>query len=840
MIAKLKQFVSSFSLLVQPEFVHTALFEQDISTKQMEIFLRVFQNLSSLKDLDEILSYLLGEIHKLVQVDCGVFLFKSEQTLEVRSHRGFSENSVREFRIHPGQDILGEIFLSGRSMIFSKRDFPKLQRFEKAIAEEGWESVFATALTIQNQNIGLFVAGSKEPLDADGKKVQFLERFAQMVALSIEQVEHLEKVGKFNRRLEAEVAATTQELLRTNDRLIQRVRELKSLYEVTSAIASSQSLAQIMEVACSKLEGLLNMESIGFFLAGVDGEESSDLGLLPSSFHLSKDMALRCRIEKQRLPEYGLSAARIYEAFQTGQVRIFQGVSVALRKELAIEGAVHSELESVVFHSFIAVPLKTARRNLGVMVLVNPMKDSTFALEASEEFGDEKVRTLTLVAARIASSIESVLQGQEIQMRLGDLSTLQEISQAFYATPVFEFVLAKIIKIMLKSLHCDVCTFLFYDPASRMLLDHMPRADEMMQSAAGVVEGFALGENSVSFAVFREKKSRQIDDIEFYEMPVRLNRQEFEQDVHSMLLIPLKVENEVIGVLRLGDRAKAAFNQHHMRLAELIADRAAVIIQNARLYEKVLQANKELENLNRVKTEFVSMVSHELRTPVTAVKGFVDIVLNEEVGEINDQQKKFLKIAHNAIERLTLLISDLLDISRIESGRLKLDLSKLSLLQVLHDASETHRSVMEAKKIKLAFSEDKKIPQIQADPTRIRQVVDNLLSNAIKFMPVEGGTLRLDADDMGDFVLISVQDTGIGIKKEDQDKIFEKFYQADSSLTRQAGGSGLGLAICKAIIEMHGGRIWVESEFGKGATFRFLLPCAREKKSGITKIDRSA
>jgi len=295
------------------------------------------------------------------------------------------------------------------------------------------------------------------------------------------------------------------------------------------------------------------------------------------------------------------------------------------------------------------------------------------------------------------------------------------------------------------------------------------------------------------------------------------------------MLVPLKVEQEVIGILRMGSPMTGFFDENNLRIAELIADRSAVIVQNARLYEKIVQANRELERLNKIKTEFVSMVSHELRTPVTAIKGFVDVVLAEDAGPINDQQRRFLNIAHNSIERLSLLISDLLDISRIEAGQLKIVLQPTSIEKVLQDSYETYRRGIEEKNFSFSLKIDKKVPLVIADESRVKQVIDNLISNATKFTQ-PNGFINMLVDDLGDFVLVSVSDNGVGIKKEDQDKIFSMFYQVDSSLTRKVGGTGLGLAISKAIIEMHGGRIWVESEPNKGSTFRFLLPRYREPK----------
>ena len=167
---------------------------------------------------------------------------------------------------------------------------------------------------------------------------------------------------------------------------------------------------------------------------------------------------------------------------------------------------------------------------------------------------------------------------------------------------------------------------------------------------------------------------------------------------------------------------------------------------------------------------------------------------------------------------------------------MKIELEPVSIEKLMQDCLETHRAGTEAKKISLELRLDRKIPMAIADESRVKQVIDNLISNAMKFTP-ENGSIKMSADDLGDFVLISVADSGVGIKKDDQEKIFSMFYQVDSSLTRKVGGTGLGLAISKSIIEMHGGRIWVESEAGQGSIFRFLLPRFRERKSKDVSAD---
>jgi signal transduction histidine kinase len=250
-----------------------------------------------------------------------------------------------------------------------------------------------------------------------------------------------------------------------------------------------------------------------------------------------------------------------------------------------------------------------------------------------------------------------------------------------------------------------------------------------------------------------------------------------------------------------------------------------LIAEEKGLYKKLYELNQELEKLNRSKSEFISIISHELRTPLTTMKGFVKVLLEEDVGALNVQQKKFLTVVENAVERLSLLISDLLDISRIESGQFKVNIVPTSLDEIITHSVENIKNLVESKNIQLTIKLSK-TPPVLADRIRIGQVMDNLLSNAVKFTDYNG-KITITTEDRGDWVLVSVKDTGVGIPAKDLDKVFEKFYQVETSAGGRPLGVGLGLAIAKSIIELHNGHIWVESELGKGSNFQFLLPVAK-------------
>jgi PAS domain S-box-containing protein len=229
--------------------------------------------------------------------------------------------------------------------------------------------------------------------------------------------------------------------------------------------------------------------------------------------------------------------------------------------------------------------------------------------------------------------------------------------------------------------------------------------------------------------------------------------------------------------------------------------------------------------LDRMKTEFVSQVSHELRTPLTAIKGFTDLLLDGDAGEVNEEQTEYLQIVKQNVERLVALINDLLDVSRIESGRITLKLDSIDLRAIVEMVVATMRPLLEQKQQSLTVQMGPDLPHARGDHDRILQVVTNLVSNAYKYTPA-GGAICVEASHSGDRVQIAVRDTGIGIAAEDIPRLFTRFFRVDSSLTREIGGTGLGLSIVKSIVELHGGSVAVQSAPGSGSTFSFDLPVA--------------
>ena len=227
----------------------------------------------------------------------------------------------------------------------------------------------------------------------------------------------------------------------------------------------------------------------------------------------------------------------------------------------------------------------------------------------------------------------------------------------------------------------------------------------------------------------------------------------------------------------------------------------------------------------QMKNEFVSTVSHELRTPLTSIKGYVDLILDGDAGEVDEIQREFLGIVKENADRLVALINDMLDISRIESGRVRLKLEPMPVADVVAGTVDSFRAVLEQSGRVVKTRVPANLPRVKADRDRVGQVLMNFVSNALKYSPA-GGDVVISVRHSGDKVVVSVQDHGMGITRDDQKQLFTKFYRIDNALTREIGGTGLGLSICKSIIELHGGKVWVRSKMGEGSTFSFSLPVA--------------
>ncbi|MBO9360615.1 MAG: response regulator [Thermoflexus sp.] len=310
----------------------------------------------------------------------------------------------------------------------------------------------------------------------------------------------------------------------------------------------------------------------------------------------------------------------------------------------------------------------------------------------------------------------------------------------------------------------------------------------------------------------------------------------FSERTRSALVLPLYRSGRLWGLLSVEADAPWAFDEGDAQAMAIIGEVISVALQNAELYEEQRRTAERLRELDRLKTQFIANMSHELRTPLNSIIGFSRVILKGIDGPLTDAQRQDLTAIYNAGQHLLGLINDILDLSKIEAGRMELQFSEVDMREIIRGVLSTAVGLTRDKPIELCQEVPEDLPTVWADAQRARQVLLNLVSNAAKFTDRGFIAVRAWADDL--FITVAVQDTGIGIPKEKQEEIFQEFTQVESGTTRRYGGTGLGLAIARRLVELMGGRIWVESEVGKGSTFFFTLPRARPRLAGEPRPGR--
>ena len=291
----------------------------------------------------------------------------------------------------------------------------------------------------------------------------------------------------------------------------------------------------------------------------------------------------------------------------------------------------------------------------------------------------------------------------------------------------------------------------------------------------------------------------------------------------TILVTPLYREGQPFGAILIRRQEVRPFSDREIGLLRTFGDQAAIALENVRLFREIEDKSRQLEVANKHKSEFLANMSHELRTPLNAIIGFSEVLLEKIFGEINAKQQDYLSDIHSSGRHLLALINDILDLSKIEAGRMELEPSDFDVPTALQNAMTLVRERAQRHGIALSLDIDLAVRELRADERKFKQILVNLLSNAVKFTP-DGGQVALRARLVERGLEVSVSDTGIGIAPEDQEKVFEEFRQVGGDYKTKQEGTGLGLALARRFVELHGGVISVQSELGKGATFTFTIP----------------
>lgn len=406
------------------------------------------------------------------------------------------------------------------------------------------------------------------------------------------------------------------------------------------------------------------------------------------------------------------------------------------------------------------------------------------------------------------------------ELRAREVRALHDVAETLTAPGRGSAALSAVVAIVARTLDADLVAFLLVDEEAGELVVQ-PGAHGLERE--GLLYRLPLSEEgSSSVRVFKSGMPFLSGDAQ--NDPGVLARYAKLWRLRSLMVVPVRRAGRTIGVLRAGSFQAQRFAQEDLELLAIVADEAGALFETALLNKKLGEAMEQLQAANRMKDEFVSVVSHEFKTPLTTILGFLSVMLEGEAGAVNEQQRKFLDTARAAARRLNALVGELLDLSRLQSSA-RLDLKPLSISELLKTSVEAHRVQAEEGRRVLSLSLPPDLPPVMGDARWLSLAADNLISNALKFTR-DGGKVAVTAEAREEGVLVRVEDDGVGIAKDEQPRVFDRFYRAKHSLEKGVPGTGLGLAIAREAVQKHGGRIWVESDPGKGSRFFFQVPAA--------------
>ncbi len=599
----------------------------------------------------------------------------------------------------------------------------------------------------------------------------------------------------------ADQMATAIQNLRLFERTQVALSETETLYKISSGIAKSTNMEELTTLVGQSVLPE-NFDSLFLFIVSNDKPLDSLLFEIASTYSkLESAFSLNLKVAQDELPflQFNLNEPLIIPNTHKPD---FSETTTAFFKKLGIASA-------------LLIPLQTA---------LNPVGFLLAGARQIVEIDPQEAHTLQIIGNSIAVAIERQRLLFEAQRRALELQTAAEIARDTTGTLSQEILLSRIVNLLKDRFGYYHCSIFLLDESNKFAVveESTGEVGKIMKQNRHKV---TIGSKSVIGTCIASGQPVIVNDTNlnpiFLPNPLLL-------DTRSEMGIPLRIGGRIIGALDLQSTSTNAFSDNELTVLKILSDQISVAIENARSYSLSQQAVQEMRELDRVKSQFLANMSHELRTPLNSVIGFSRVILKGIDGPINKVQEQDITSIYNSGMNLLNMINEILDVSKIEAGKMELQLEEVSIAEIISKAVSTAMGLIKDKPVELIQRIEPGLPLIKGDQIKLGQVVLNLLSNAIKF--TEKGTITIEAAlvkgaNLTSEIKVSVADSGVGIAEEDQQKLFQRFSQVDDSPTRKTGGTGLGLAISRSLIELHGGKIGLESsQPGKGSVFFFTLP----------------
>ena len=673
-------------------------------------------------------------------------------------------------------------------------------RLKQEIQAMGFRSLLAVPLLRDGEPTGTINVGRVEAGQFSNTQIELLRTFADQAVIAIENV-----------RLFKELQERTAELTRSVD-------ELRALGEVGRAVSSTLDFQSVLASIVSHAVDLSHADAGTIY----EFDEAAQVFVPRANHGMTEDLIQTLRRTRIRI---GMTESGIGQAAATRKAVQIPDLEKQVGYGLAF-------MVKAGFRSLLAVPLLQEDRVIGGLVVRRKVAGAfpQAVVDLLQTFATQSV--IAIQNARLFREIDEKSRALEELSR--NQEQLSRLSTALQEPLSLTEQLTRVLDAARQVVGLDHLYIWTPSPAGDGLMVSAGAGltEEDAQALVGVTIPFA--EAGALAAVYGDGEPRVFNEAN--PVPEKYHLRPPYSTIAALrlkafLVSPMIARGRTVGVLSADNRtSRTQIAAHTVDLLHTFAAQAAVAVENARLFQEIQEKGRELELASRHKSQFLANMSHELRTPMNAVLGYTDLILDDIFGEVPAAIRETLERVKSNGQHLLGLINDVLDLSKIEAGQLMLSLGDYAMGEVVHAVVSAVESLAAGKKLGFEATVAPDLPPGRGDERRLTQVLLNLTGNAIKF--TDAGKVSIDARAADGNFVVSVTDTGPGISEADQQKIFEEFQQADSSSTRAKGGSGLGLSISRRIVELHGGRLWVESVLGHGSTFSFTVPLKVERQAG--------
>ncbi len=750
--------------------------EMEMRAAQLLTLNEVSRTINSTLDLPVVLDLIVKKVIELLNVEAGSLLLVDEDTgdLVFQVALGTPVSQSLAGRRHPrGRGIAGHVAQTGRAEIVN--DVQSDPRWNHQVDQDiGFvtRSILCVPMIGRDRVMGVLeVINHRDGSPFREEEANLLTGFAAQAAVAIE-----------NARLYTQ----------TDQALARRVDELSTLQRIDRELNATLDFDRVMDMT---LDWALRGTGAPVGVIALYDKARQGLLLLASRGYLPE-------FERYRTEPWPLSMGIAGRVIRTGQP--------ALVADVSQDPDYHTAQPTT--RSQLTVPIHREDQVIGVVNVESPEPGA---------FDEEDLAFVQRLADHAAIAIENARFYRESQRRAEEMALLYDISLTISSHLTLKEVLEAVYQRLRDVWAPPVFFIALYDEIEDALefplyVDRGQRIEPFRQQLAEQ-QGFSAW-------IVRHRQPLLIRDWQKEAESSPVQGILIGEPSRSWLGVPLLAGDRMVGVMAMQDYAPNAYDEEHKRLLSTIANEVAIALENARLYEGVKQANE-------AKSEFIDFVAHELKQPMTAMQGYAKLLTMGIGGELSPTQKEFVQVINSNVDRMGKLVNDLLEISRLEAGRIKLKLAQVRLQEVVEETVTNTRTEIESRHHRLELEVPADLPPVLGDRERLVQILTNLVSNAYKYTP-DGGTIRITVDgrERGDIppnhLLVSVSDTGIGMSPQDLARLEEKFFRADHDLVRSQPGTGLGVSITRNLVMLHGGEFMVESKPGVGSTFRFTIPIA--------------